>query len=58
MKKMSRLFKLLNLSSEATINLTDNPTKNNADKCERLTQITIDELNKMIKDERNRKNSN
>lgn len=49
MNKMSRLSKLLDLSSEATIKLTDKPTVNNAEKCEKLTQLAIDELDNQIK---------
>lgn len=48
METMTRLFKLLELSDKASVELSSNVNKNNAEKCEKFTQLTIDELKKQI----------
>ena len=48
--KKTNLFKLLDIASESAKKLIDNPSKENANECDRTTEIAQQELNKLIKE--------
>ena len=53
----NRLFKLLNLSDNASNELAVNPTKANAERCELMTEKCIEEIKRLNSGLNNQKNN-